>query len=330
MARAIWSGSISFGLVNIPIKLYNAVSKKNVSFHQIDSRTGSRVKMQRVSAADGSEVPYSSIVKGYELAPEQYVLVEPAELEGLDPEATRSIDIEEFIDLADIDPVFFDSPYYVAPVKAAEKPYALLVKAMEEQGKVAIARFVMRTKQYLAALRASDGALVLSTMVYADELVPREEIGELEAAAEVNVSDRELTMAKQLIESLSADFEPERFRDEYRDRVMELVERKAEGEEVVVEAPAAVDEGKVVDLMAALEASVKEAREARGRHPTGQADGADGVGADAARAADDAAGAEEASDGDEGGDLAAAVADAAPAKKGKKRPAAKKQAKKSA
>jgi DNA end-binding protein Ku len=311
MPRAIWSGSISFGLVNIPIKLYNAVSKKNVSFHQIDSRTGSRVKMQRVSAADGSVVPYGEIVKGYELAPEQYVIVEPAELEALDAEATRTIDIEEFIDLADIDPVFFDTPYYVAPVKGAEKPYLLLVQAMEEQEKVAIARFVMRTKQYLAALRAKDGALLLSTMVYADELIPAEEIGELESLSG-EVSDRELTMAKQLIESLSTEFEPERFRDQYRERVEALIERKAQGAEAVLEAPAPADSGKVVDLMAALEASVAEARDARGRHPTA-----------AESSADDAedAGSDEADDGEGTTRTRARTAKKAPAKKQAKKSA---------
>lgn len=270
MPRAIWSGSISFGLVNIPIKLYNAVSRKNVSFNQIDARTGSRVKMKRVSAADDTEVPYESIVKGYELSPDRYVTITPEELDALDPEATRAIDIEEFIDLADIDPVFFDTPYYVAPVKAAEKPYKLLEQAMEEEGKVAIARFVMRTKQYLAAVRPKDGKLLMSTMVYADELVPAEEIGELADLDGITVSDRELAMAKQLIESLSTEFEPEKFRDTYRDQVLDLVERKAAGEETVIEAPAPVDEGRVVDLMAALEASVKEAREARKRHPTAE------------------------------------------------------------
>ncbi|HEV2766248.1 MAG TPA: Ku protein [Acidimicrobiales bacterium] len=273
MPRAIWSGSISFGLVNIPVKLYNAVARKSVSFHQIDARTGARVKMRRVSAADGTEVPYEQIVKGYELSPEHYVLVDPAELEGLDPEASRTVDIEEFIDLSDIDPVFFDTPYYVAPVKAAEKPYALLVRAMEEQDKVAIARFVLRTKQYLAALRPKDGKLLLSTMVYADELVPPEEIPELASLDGVPVSDKELAMAKQLVASLSSEFHPERFRDEYRERVLELLERKAEGEPLVV-AAAPADDGAVVDLMAALEASVAEAREARRRHPTAQDAGA--------------------------------------------------------
>ena len=275
MPRAIWSGSISFGLVNIPIKLYNAVSRKSVSFNQIDSRTMSRVKMQRVSATDGSEVPFDAIVKGYELSPDRYVTITPEELDALDPEATRAIDIEEFIDLADIDPVFFDTAYYVAPVKAAEKPYKLLEQAMEEEGKVAIARFVMRTKQYLAAVRPKDGTLVMSTMVYADEVVPATEIGELADLKDITVSDRELAMAKQLVESLSTEFEPERFTDTYREQVMDLIERKASGEEIQIEAPAPADEGKVVDLMAALEASVKEAREARKRHPTGGEEDAD-------------------------------------------------------
>jgi DNA end-binding protein Ku len=272
MPRAVWSGSISFGLVNIPVKLYNAVSRKNVSFNQIDAKTGSRVKMQRVSAADGHEVPYEDIVKGYELSPDRFVLIEPEELDALDPEATHTVDIEEFVDLSDIDPIYYDSAYYVAPVKAAEKPYALLVQAMEEQQKVAIARFVMRTKQYLAALRPKDGKLLISTMVYADEIVPAKEIPEFDGLEDIKVSDKELAMAKQLVESLSTEFNPDHFRDDYRDKVLSLIERKAAGEETVVEAPQPADEGKVVDLMAALEASVKEARAARQRHPTGDAE----------------------------------------------------------
>jgi len=274
VARAIWSGSISFGLVNIPVKLYNAVSRKNVSFNQIDSRTQTRVKMQRVNA-EGEEVPYEHIVKGYELSPDRYVLIEPEELDALDPEATHTVDIEQFVDLADIDPIYYDSAYYVAPVKAAEKPYALLVQAMEEQQKVAIARFVMRTKQYLAALRPQDGKLLISTMVYADEVVPAKEVGEFDGLDDIKISDKELAMAKQLIESLSDEFDPEQFRDTYREKVLDLIERKAAGEETVVEAPTPVDEGKVVDLMAALEASVKEARASRTRHPTAAEEPAD-------------------------------------------------------
>src|SRR4051794_15237223 len=274
MARAVWSGSISFGLVNIPIKLFNAVSRKGVSFNQIDSRTGSRIKMQRVSAVDGTEVPYEAIVKGYELSPDRYVLIEPEELDNLDPEATHTIDIEEFISLSEIDPIFYDAAYYVAPVKGTEKPYALLVRAMEQEGKVAIARFVMRTKQYLAALRPKDGKLLISTMVYADEIIPAEEISDLDGVDAIDVSDRELAMAKQLIDSLTTEFTPEQFRDEYRDKVLELIEQKASGVETVIEAPAAVEETKVVDLLAALEASVKDARAARKRHPAAvEADG---------------------------------------------------------
>ena len=262
MARAIWSGSISFGLVNIPVKLYNAVSRKNVSFNQIDARTQSRVRMQRVNS-EGEEVPYEQIVKGYELSPDRYVLISPEELDSLDPEATHTVDIEQFIDLSEIDPIFYDSPYYVAPVKAAEKPYVLLVRAMEEQDKVAIARFVMRTKQYLAALRPKDGKLLISTMVYADEVVPDKEIAEYDGLEDITVSDKELAMAKQLIESLSGDFLPGEFRDDYREKVLDLIEQKAAGVETIIEAPQPVDEGRVVDLMAALEASVQAAREAR-------------------------------------------------------------------
>jgi DNA end-binding protein Ku len=275
MARAIWSGSISFGLVNIPIKLFNAVSRKGVSFNQIDSRTGSRIKMQRVSAADGTEVPYEAIVKGYELSPDRYVLIEPEELDALDPEATHTIDIEEFISLSEIDPIFYDAAYYVAPVKGTEKPYALLVQAMEQEGKVAIARFVMRTKQYLAALRPKDGRLLVSTMVYADEVIPAEEISDLDGVADIDVSERELAMAKQLIDSLTSEFTPEQFRDEYRDKVLDLIEQKAAGVETIVEAPVAVEETKVVDLLAALEASVKDARAARKRHPAATDDGSE-------------------------------------------------------
>lgn len=272
MARAVWSGSISFGLVNIPIKLFNAVSRKGVSFNQIDSRTGSRVKMKRVSALDDTEVPYEAIVKGFELSPDRYVLIEPEELDNLDPEATHTIDIEEFVSLSDIDPIFYDAPYYIVPVKGTEKSYALLARAMEEENKVAIGRFVMRTKQYLAALRPKDGKLLISTMVYADEIIPMDEISELDGVEGIEVSERELAMAKQLIDSLSSDFIPEQFRDDHREKVLALIERKADGVETIVEAPTAVEETKVVDLLAALEASVKEARAARKRHPAAAAD----------------------------------------------------------
>ena len=269
MPRAIWSGAISFGLVNIPIKLYAAVSRKNVSFNQLDSRTGSRIKYKKVSAADGEEVPAEAIVKGYELSSGAYVTIGDDELALLDPEASRSIDIEEFVDLADIDPLFYDSAYYVAPDKATTKPYALLTQAMEESGKVGIARFVMRSKQYLCAIRPKDGKLVLSTMVYADEVNEPTEISEIADLEDVTLTKKELDMARQLIASLSDDFDADKFEDTYRNQVLDLIERKAAGETEIVAPPEQISEDKVVDLMAALEASVKEAKAARKRHPAG-------------------------------------------------------------
>lgn len=267
MPRPIWSGSISFGLVNVPVKLFSAVNRKTVHFNQIDSRTGSRIKYQKVSAADGTEVPGEAIVKGYELPTGQYVLVDDAELGSLDPEASRTIDIEEFVELDQIDPIFYDNAYYVAPDKATIKPYALLARAMEETGKIGVARFVMRSKQYLCAVRPKDGKLMLSTMVYADEVNDTADIDEFEAVEAAEVSAKELTMAKQLIESLATDFEAGQFEDTYRIKVLDLIERKAAGETGLVEVPELEAADTVVDLMAALEASVAAAKASRQRHP---------------------------------------------------------------
>jgi DNA end-binding protein Ku len=267
MPRPVWSGTISFGLVAIPIKLFHGVSKKSVSFNQLDDRTMSRIRLKKVSAETGEDVPDDHIVKGYELSKGRYVVVDPDELEPFIPSATKSIDLEEFVDLDEIDPVYFDTPYIVAPDKTP-KPYVLLARAMEEAGKVAIGRFVMRNKQYVAALRAQDGKLLMSTMVFADEVVKIESIDELEGLDEIDVSSKEVKMAEALVESLSASFEPDKYRDEYREQVLDLIERKAGGEEF--EAPTAVAAPpKVVDLMAALEASVKAAKDARKRHPAG-------------------------------------------------------------
>jgi DNA end-binding protein Ku len=257
--------------VQIPVKLYPAVSSKTVAFHQLDSKSKSRIKQLRVSADTGEEVPYTQIVKGYELSSGEYVEITEEELSALDPKAARTIDLDEFVDLVDIDPIFFDKAYYLAPDKAP-KPYALLVQAMEESGKVGIAHFVMRTKQYLAAIRAHDGVMVLSTMVYADEVNDPTQIADIEDAISVEISDKELTMAHQLVDSLSAEFDPTKFRDTHREAVVGLIEAKAAGNEIV--APKVEEEqAVVVDLMAALEASVSAAKEARKRHPTGRADG---------------------------------------------------------
>ena len=264
MPRAIWSGAISFGLVNIPVKLYSAVSRKTVRFHQIDAESGQRIRQQRINPTSGEEVPYEQIVKGYEIGPDRYVMISPDELEALEPQKTRTIDIEDFVDLVDIDPIYYDHPYYLAPDTGAGKAYQLLLDAMEDAGKVAIARVVIRSKENLVAIRPHDGVLTMETMLFADEVIPPDALDELAAGdGDLKTSSRELEMAKQLIDSLSSDFEPEKYHDEYRERVLELIERKAQGETVVVEAPPE-EPKKVPDLMSALEASIAAAKSPKG------------------------------------------------------------------
>ena len=258
MARSIWGGAISFGLVNVPVKLYTAVRKKDVRFHQLHGPDGARVNQKRVCSADGDEVAYEDIVKGYEISKGQYVIIEPDELDALDPETTHTIDIEDFVELDQIDPLFFDASYYVLPDKRGEKAYRLLLEAMRDAGKVGIAKVVMRSKQYLVAVRPVGEALVMSTMNFADEVVPQDELEGLPGPSE-NVSDRELKMASQLIDSLSTEFDPTRYEDTYREKVLELIEKKAQGQEMVApQEPKAATP--VVDLMAALEASLAAAK----------------------------------------------------------------------
>ncbi len=267
MPRATWSGAISFGLVSIPVKLYTAVSKKSVQFNQLDGRTNARIKMKRVSTLDGEDVPYEELVKGYEVSKGSYVVIEDDEIAALSPKASRTIDITDFVEEADIDPVFYDSGYFLMPDELSRKSYALLAEAMEESGRVAIATFVMRTKQHLAAVRPVDGILMLSTMRYHDEVVEASDLPGFDEIAEVEVTEAERAMAEQLIESLAAEFEPERYEDSFRNQVMDLIERKASGDLATVEAPAAAEDEAVVDLLAALEASVSAAKDARKRHP---------------------------------------------------------------
>src|SRR5436309_15104191 len=211
MPRAIWSGAISFGLVNVPVKLYSATSPKTVRFHQIASKTGTRIRQQRVDPSTGEEVPYDEIVKGYEIGPDRYVLISSEELDALDPKATRTIDIEEFVDLVEIDPIYFDHSYYLAPAAGGAKAYRLLVDAMRESGKVGIGRVVLRSKQQLCALRPTGEALTLSTMLFGDEVLSPDRIDELDSVSEAEATERELTMAQQLIQSLSAEFDPNEF-----------------------------------------------------------------------------------------------------------------------
>ena len=274
MPRVIWKGSISFGLVTIGVQLFSAVSRKTVRFNQLDAQTGARVRYKKVSSADDSELGPERIVKGYELASGDYVTVTDAEFEQLAPEAARTIDIDAFIDLADIDPVFYDSAYHLVPDEAMAKPYKLLAEAMGEADKVAICRFVMRSKQHLAAVRPVHGRLMLSTMVYADELVGADEIGGLDGLDGIAVDERETAMARQLIAALESDFEPERYTDSYREALLDLIERKASGDTTATVASPAPTSDTVVDLMAALEASVAAAKEARKRHPAVAGEGA--------------------------------------------------------
>jgi DNA end-binding protein Ku len=255
MPRSIWSGAISFGLVNVPVKLYSAVSRKTVRFNQLNEKTGNRIQQKRVDPETGDEVPFEHIVKGFELTKDRYVIITPDELDALDPERSRTIQIEDFVDQEDIDPIYYDHPYYLVPDKGAEKAYGLLLNAMEASGKVAIARVVLRSKEQLVAIRPAGDLLMMETMIFHDEVVPHDDIDDLPDSKSLKVSDREVKMAQQLIDSLSSDFDPSKYRDEYRDKVLDLIERKAQGEEIAVQ-PEAPAPAKVPDLMAALEASL--------------------------------------------------------------------------
>jgi DNA end-binding protein Ku len=271
MPRSIWSGAISFGLVNVPVKLFTATSPKTVRFHQLNEKTGARIQQKRVDPSTGEEVPFDQIVKGYELTRDRYVIVRPEELESLAPEKTRTIDIEDFVELSDIDPIYFDHAYYLVPDKGAAKAYGLLLEAMKQSGKVAIARVVLRSKEQLVAIRPAEDALVMETMIFHDEVVPPEVLDDLPAAEDRQIAERELKMARQLVDSLTSEFDPSRYKDEYREKVLDLIERKAAGEEIAVppEAPAPA---RVPDLMAALEASLAAVK--KGDSADGKAAGA--------------------------------------------------------
>jgi len=262
VARAIWSGSISFGLLNVPVKLYSAVSKQTVRFRELREDDGARIRHKRVAESDGEEVPYEKIVKGYEYAPDQYVVLTKDELSELDPKRTRAIEIQDFVDLDDIDPIYFEQPYYLGPDKGAERAYALLVQAMKDAHKVAVARFVLRNKEHLAAIRPMEDVLTLTTMRFHDEVTqPNDLDGEVfEEAKPQKPEKRELEMAKQLIESLTSDFKPNTYRDEYREELLDLLERKAEGKDVVSAPSEEPKPTKAPDLMAALEESLAAVR----------------------------------------------------------------------
>jgi len=269
----IWSGTIGFGLVSVPVKVVSATKSQDVRFNQLEEGTGSRIRYRRVSEGSGEEVPNERIVKGYQVSPGQYVVVEDEEMQSLAPKASRTIEIEDFVDLHQIDPIFFENPYYLVPDRAAAKPYQLLVESMTQLEKVAVGRIVMRGKEHLVAIRPLDGVLCVEMMRYADEVIPPRQIEGL-PEGDVEPTQKELDMARQLIEALSGDFEPEKYHDQYREQLLELIEKKAAGEEIVAE-PLVEEPAKVVDLMAALEQSLARAGkgggEAAGARPARKA-----------------------------------------------------------
>lgn len=256
MARAIWSGTISFGLLNVPVKLYSAVARRGIALREIRASDGARIRHRRIAEGTDEEVPYEEIIKAFEVSPDRYVPLTKEELGALDPEKTRSIEVQDFVDIGEIEPIYFDSPYYIGPAEGAEKAYSLLARAMEESGKVAIARFVFRNKEHLAAIRPADGVLTLTTMRFADEVVSPDEL-EVVPDKAPKVDKREVDMAQQLIDSLTRDFDPTVYRDEYREDLLALIERKSEGEEIVTSPAAeAPKPTRAPDLMAALEQSI--------------------------------------------------------------------------
>ena len=260
MARAIWSGTISFGLLNVPVKLYSAVSRRTIRFNELRQSDGARVRHRRVAEGTDEEVSYEEIVKGYEITPDRYVTFTREELAELDPAKTRTIEIQDFVDIGGIDPIYFESPYYLGPAEGADKAYSLLARAMESSGKAAIARFVLRNREHLAAIRASDGILTMTTMRFADEVVAPDELEDVLPQEVPRVQKKEVEMAEQLIGSLTADFDPGQYRDEYREELLSMIEQKAEGKDLVTSVSEEPEPTKAPDLMAALEESIAAVR----------------------------------------------------------------------
>jgi DNA end-binding protein Ku len=269
MARAIWSGSISFGLLNVPVKMYSAVARRSIGLREIRESDGARIRHRRVAEGTEEEVPYEEIIKAFEISKGQYVPLTKDELAALAPEKSRAIEVRDFVDLEEIDPIYFDSPYYLGPADGAERAYSLLARAMADSGKIAVARFVLRNKEHLAAIRPSDGVLTLTTMRFADEVVPPSELDDALPEKQPKVDKREIEMAGQLIESLTRSFDPDAYRDEYREQLLALIERKAEGKDVLAAPEAEEPEPtKAPDLMAALEQSIAEVQGKRDGEPT--------------------------------------------------------------
>jgi DNA end-binding protein Ku len=255
MPRPVWSGSITFGLVAVPVRVFVATERKDVRFHELQKGTGRRVRHRRVAEGSEKEVDRSEMVKGYEFEKGRYVELTPEELEAVQPEQSKAIEVEDFVDLAEIDPIHYQHTYFLAPDKGGDKAYGLLLKAMKDSVKVAIGRVVIRTKEYLAAIRPYDRALALETMYFPDEIVSIDDVPGV--PKQQRLGERELKMARQLIGSLSTDFDADKYHDEYRKRVQSLIKKKAKGETITIHEEAK-ETPKVVDLIEALKASVEQ------------------------------------------------------------------------
>ena len=257
MARAIWKGSISFGLVNIPIALYPATRREEFKFRLLRKSDLSPVSYKRVAEKDGKEVPWDQIVKGYEYEKGKYVVLKDEDFERVDLEATQTVDIQDFVDQEEIDPIFFYKPYYLEPQKGGDKAYALLRDALKDSNKVGIAKVVIKTRQYLAGVKPEDGVLVLELMHFADELA---DPGKLHVPKKTEVGKREMNMAKSLIDSMSSKWNPEKYRDDYREALMEVIEEKVEtgGKEIEEKPKKARKPTKVIDLVSVLQKSLEQ------------------------------------------------------------------------
>ena len=267
MARAIWKGSISFGLVNIPIALYPATRREELTFRLLRKSDLSPVNYKRVAQKDGKEVPWDQIVKGYEYEKGKYVVLKDEDFGRVDLEATQTVDIKDFVDQEEIDPMFFYKPYYLEPQKGGDKAYALLRDALKNTNKVGVAKVVIKTRQYLAGVKPEDGALVLELMHFADELADPET---LHLPKKTEIGKREMNMAKSLIDSMSSKWEPQKYKDDYREALMEVIEEKVEagGKEVEEKPRKAPKPTKVIDLVSVLQKSLEETgakRKARGK-----------------------------------------------------------------
>ena len=265
MARAIWTGSITIGLLTVPVKIVPAVKRKSIAFNQIDTKTGSRIRYQKVTEASDKVIEAEHIVKGVDMGGGSYVIVDDDDLKPLMPARTKEIALDTFVPADQIPPVMFDTPYILQPGKIA-KPYALLARALAGTGKVGVGKFVMRQKECLAAVRSDGAYLTLSTLVFPDEVVDPATAEGMEDLDRPELSERELAMANSLVEAMSDPFDPSKFHDEYRASVMELIEAKAAGRTLSIDA--APKYAEVIDLAAALEASVEAAKASRSRHPT--------------------------------------------------------------